>query len=155
MHLPEIICLNDFGGHYASYIEAVYEIFTNDFILDKPSFRGTRLGLKKHPIVDGKEYTFYHFTHSGEIEDDRIPDLERCERIGWIKPMINNSDSKDLLVWRKPHGSKHRILIYHPSERFLVVLDDRGDYILPWTAYCVKYNNRHRKLIAESEKYSI
>ena len=55
--LPEIIEMNEFGGDFHSFNEAVYEIFKKDFVVNKPIFEGKRLGLKKHPIVDGKEYT--------------------------------------------------------------------------------------------------
>ena len=37
----------DFGGDFNSYLEAVYECFKNDFIINRPQFRGIRLGLKK------------------------------------------------------------------------------------------------------------
>ncbi len=48
--------------------------------------------MKKHPLVDGKEYTFYHITHKGNIENDRTPELRRCERIGWARPVIENGN---------------------------------------------------------------
>ncbi len=58
LELPELIELSQFGGNFAQYLEAVYEIFTNEFIRSRPIFRGTRLALKKYPVTDGKEATF-------------------------------------------------------------------------------------------------
>ena len=46
LELPELIELSQFGGNFAQYLEAVYEIFKNEFVLRRPSFRGIRLGLK-------------------------------------------------------------------------------------------------------------
>lgn len=151
--LPEIICLEDFGGDINTYLEEVYAIFKRDFVDSKPTFEGTRLGLKKHPEVAGKAYTFYHMTHTGKQEDDREPDLRRCERIGFPRPMIDNSNHPYLKVWRKNHKGHNRILIYHEEEEYLVVLEDRGQYILPWTAYLVTYKNQRRRLMEEYEAY--
>ena len=81
-NLPLIIELNDFGGNYASYIDAVYEIFHNDFIKHKAHFGSHELKMKFNPIFQDRAYTFYHMTHEGEVESERLPDLRRCERIG-------------------------------------------------------------------------
>jgi hypothetical protein len=155
--LPEIINLSDYGGNFAKYLEAVYQIFKNDFVDDKPTFRGKKLGLKKFPLVEGKEYTFYHMTHEGNIENERTPDLRRMERIGWPRPMIDGSEHQYLKVWRNTRrgkgGTKNRILILHEHERYLVVLDDRTDYILPWTAYLIQGNTELKKKLKEYEAY--
>ena len=55
--VPSLITLNEYSGNFTEFFEAVYEIFKKDFVDSKPNFRGTRLGLKKYPLVDGKEYT--------------------------------------------------------------------------------------------------
>lgn len=155
--LDEIIELNEFGGDFNEYLEAVYEIFKEDFVDTKPTFRGKRLGLKKHPIVMNKEYTFYHMTHDGDIEHDRTPDLRRMERISWPRPMIDDSEHQYLRVWRNVRrgrgGTRNRILILHEEERFLVVLDDRGEFILPWTSYLIKGSRQMSKKIKEYEEF--
>ena len=33
--LPQMICLEDFGGNYSAYIDAVYQVFFHDFMLHK------------------------------------------------------------------------------------------------------------------------
>ncbi len=153
LELPELILMEDFGGNFDTYNQAVYDVFQQDFIKSRPTFNGTKLRLKKHPYVDGKEYTYYHFTHSGDIEIDRIPDFRRMERIPFPRPMIDNSNHTDLRVWRVKRGSKERILIFSETEQYLVVLEDRGEYILPWTAYYIEYPNKIRRLIKEYEEY--
>ena len=153
VELPEIIEMNDFGGDYHAFNEAVYQIFKNDFVLNKPVFNGKKLGLKKHPIVDGKEYTYYHFTHSGDIENDRRPDFRRMERMGYPKPIIDDSKCVTLKVWRNKRGTKDRIVILHEAEKYVVVLDDRKDYILPWTAYFIEYKNQLRRFLKEYDRY--
>ena len=153
LELPELILMEDFGGNFDTYNQAVYDVFQQDFIKSRPTFNGTKLRLKKHPYVDGKEYTYYHFTHSGGIEIDRIPDFRRMERIPFPRPMIDNSNYTDLRVWRVKRGSKERILIFSETEQYLVVLENSGEYILPWTAYYIEYPNKIRRLIKEYEEY--
>lgn len=152
--LPELITLYEFGGNFNQYLEAVYEIFKADYILNKPVFQGRRLGLKKHPMFQDKEATFWHMTTSGEVENEREPDLRRMERIRWSPKMINESEHPYLKVWRnKRPGKQESILIWHDAEKFLVVLRDHGDYILPWTTYVVDQPNRERRLMKEYQAY--
>lgn len=151
--LPEIITLWQYRGDIHTYMEVIYQVFVDDFVKNRPVFEGRRLGLKKHPLIEGKEYTFYHFTHEGNNEENRRPDLRRMERIPWPAPLINNSRHKYLKVWRNQRGMHERILIFHEKEEYLVVLEDRGDYILPWTAYQVIYKNKVRRLLNEYEAY--
>lgn len=157
MNLPTKIYLEEYDGNVIKYFEAVYSIFKNDFVDNKPNFRGIRLGLKKYPLILDKEYTFYHMTHEGDIETERTPDFRRMERIRFPKIMIDKSTHPYLKVWRNQRtgtgGTKNRILIYHEEENYLVVLADMGSYILPWTAYPITYNNVKRKLLKEYNEF--
>ena len=53
--LPELITMESFGGNWIAFFDAVYNYFHQDFVVNKPVFRGKRLGLKRHP-----EYRFIH-----------------------------------------------------------------------------------------------
>jgi hypothetical protein len=152
-NLPDLILLEDFGGSFNDYLDAVYDAFEKDFIRRKGTYLGKRLALKHHPIQDGKSYTFYHMTHEGKDESNREPDLRRCERIRWPRPMIDFPSCCQLKVWSNQRGRSKRILIYHEEENYLVVLDDRGDYLLPWTAYVVNHHHQQSKLLREYETY--
>ena len=35
----------------------------------------------------------------GKVEDDRTPDLRRCERIRWPRPIIEHESEDSILVW--------------------------------------------------------
>ena len=153
MTLPDLIFFETYKGNFALYNEAVYAVFKRDFVKSRPIFQGKKLALKAHPLIDGKEYTYYHFTHSGNVETERIPDMRRMERIGFPKPMIDFSDDEDLKVWRNKRGKSERILILHHAERYLVVLEDRKNYILPWTAYLIEDDSRLQRLLHEYQCY--
>ena len=151
--LPELITLEEFGGNFDLFLEAVYEIFKKDFVEKKLTFRGTRLGLKKIPYYKEKEATFWHMTSEGEDEDNRIPDLRRIECIRWPNPLIVNSEHPYLKVWPNQRKGEDRILIFHENESYLVVLADRGGYILPWTTYYIEKKHTKHKLLKEYEAY--
>lgn len=153
--LPPLMEFNHYGGVWDSYLTAIYAVFRTDFIFSSPAFRGRRLRLKRHPVIQGKEATFWHLISEGKVEEDRTPDFRRCERIRWPKPVIEHQSEPGLLVWIEPRGSNDgRIHIYLTAERYLVVLADRGSYILPWTAYCIQHENGHQKYLQRHARHT-
>lgn len=143
--LPELVTLEDFGGNWQDFFETVYQYFEQDFVNDKPVFRGKRLGLKRHPEYDGKSATFWHMISEGSVEDERTPDMRRCERIRWPKPIIEHDTAPAIKVWAEKKKGNKRIHIWFEQEGYLVVLDDRRDFILPWTAFYIERNHQRRK----------
>jgi hypothetical protein len=156
-NLPLIIELNDFGGNYASYIDAVYEIFHNDFIKHKAHFGSHELKMKFNPIFQDRAYTFYHMTHEGEVESERLPDLRRCERIGWAKPSVENVEIWNLRFWRQSRkNSENRVCILRDVEGdydYFVVLEVRETYVLLWTAFISTHSHETRRKLKEYEAW--
>lgn len=149
--LPDLVLLSDHRGSWANYVDALYRHFTHDFVLSKPVFRGERLALKRHPMEQGKEATFWHLTSTGRDEASRLPDLRRCERIRWPRPVIDNSTDHPVSVWANKRGGEERICLWIRADNYLVVLARRKGYLLPWTAYCVEQEHTRRKLEREFE----
>lgn len=151
--LPDLVLLADANGNWDDYLELIYDYFKTDFIQNRPLFEGKNLALKRHPLSNGKEATFWHFISEGNEEDKRIPDLRRCERIRWPKPIIENSSDDRIKVWRNERKGETRICLWVESQEYLVILADRRGYILPWTAYPVTLSHRKRKLKKEYEDF--
>ena len=151
--LPSLILLDDHGGNWERYIEAVYDVFERDFVLSKPLFQGQRLGLKRHPFDQGKEVTFWHMTSEGDREAERLPDLRRCERIGWVRAIIEHSDDPLVKAWENQRGSESRLCLWLEQHEYLVVLAKRRSYTLPWTAYTVTKPHQKRKQQKDYERY--
>lgn len=152
--LPPLIRLEDYSGSWDDFFSAVYQIFMEDFVQRKPIFEGRTLGLKRHPEVHGKEATFWHMISEGSVEEERTPDLRRMERIRWPAPVIEHSDDGVIKVWRNQRRrNETRVLLWLEELDYLVVLADRGSYILPWTAYCIDREHKRRKLQKEYQKY--
>jgi len=151
--LPGLVLFKDHGGDWHCYLDALYDFFKKDFIDSKPTFEGRRVGLKRHPESQGKEATFWHMISEGNTESDRLPDMRRCERIRWPRPIIEHSRESVVKVWKNIRGREIRICLWLESLEYLLVLADRKDYVLPWTAYMVDKPHRRQKLQKEYEEY--
>lgn len=154
--LPNKIYLSDYKGDYTKFIDAVYSIFERDFIKHKPRFGKYKLGLKYNPIFQDRAYTFYHMTHEGEIEEDRTPDLRRCECISWARPAIENVSVWNLKFWKQVRNGKQRICIWIENTDdvdYFVILDVRSTFVLIWTAFVAEYNNAKEKKKKEYQKW--
>ncbi len=147
--LPPLVCLPDYQGNFENYIEAVYNYFQNDFVNHKVFFEGTPISLKRHPQFQGKEYVFWHVTSEGKIEEERTPDIRRCERIRWIKPIIENASDPVVKCWENQRKGDRRLCLWLEEEDYLVILALRQDYILLWTAYMTDRDHTRRKLLKE------
>jgi hypothetical protein len=102
--LPHLVLFEDSHGDWNAYVEILYAFFKQDFIDSKPCFQGRRLGLKSYPLTNGKEATFWHMTSEGKDEANRTPDLRRCERIRWPKPLIENNIDPKVKYWISASG---------------------------------------------------
>jgi len=148
-----LVLLKDFKGNWDAYLDAIYTYFKQDFIEHKPVFQGRRLGLKRHPLSHGKEATFWHMIQEGTVEEERTPDLRRCERIRWPKPIIEHDEDPKVKYWVSVKNKEDRIHIWLEEENYLVVLADRNGYLLPWTAFLVTREHTRKKLMRECEVY--
>ena len=131
----------------------LHRIFVNDFQDFPPSFQGATVWHYRR--LDGdKEEVFWHIT---SMEDkkagERLPDLRRCERIRWIRCIIENSEQPEVRVWdyRESNGSIHTYLWLHSCD-FVVILKNHskyGRFLL--TAFCV-HESTKRNLNSKFEK---
>jgi hypothetical protein len=150
--LPPLVLLSDCGD-WDTFINVLYMYFKKDFIDSIPAYCGRKLGLKRHPLVDGREATFWHLITEGSEEASRQPDEARCERIRWPRPMIERIPCVELHCWENSRQREKRILIALPDYSYVVVLAERAGYLLPWTAYPVERQHRRTKLRNECEQY--
>jgi hypothetical protein len=150
--LPALLLLDSHGGDWGRYLDAVYSRFLDDWVNDPPaSFDGKRVAVKRHPEIDGKEATFWHFISEGTTEATRVPDLRRCERIPWPRPIADAIDGGRLRCWKTSRKGEERYVLALADFSYVVVIADRRSYVLPWTAYCVEREHRRRKLAREYE----
>ena len=124
--------LYDTSGDTENVIERLYEVFCRDFI-DAPVLHdGFVVEFDDRCINEGKVEAFWHLTHCayerGRGRQDALFDHDRARRLGWIKPVIQNSN--DALVVRFDHrdalrgGNRGGIrrYLWYKAGKFYVVL---------------------------------
>ena len=126
--LPEIIELTDYGGNVDDYENVIHEKYLNIFRNPPIYFRTKSIIPIVYPIQHkGRHWTFSHLTSNGygsKIENERQYDLRRCERVVWIKPILENIDNPCLKKWRQTSRHKNRIAIWDEVNEILIVLEE-------------------------------
>lgn len=157
--LPDLVLFEECSGVWPKYVEVLHGYFVADFVRSKPRWPGKRVNLKRYPEYEGKSATFWHFISEGEDEAERVPDLRRCERIRWPRPMMDefkeNPPTPDsrMVWWKEKRRGETRYVLCSLDFSYKVVVADRGEYVLPWTAYCVEREHERAKLQRKYEAY--
>jgi hypothetical protein len=149
--LPPLVLFSDYEGNWRKYVDALYAFFKGDFVDHQPKFRDQKVVLKRYPMSQGKEATFWHLVSEGEVEADRLPDMRRCERIRWPRPIIEHSNETVVKVWKNERKGETRICLWLEKQEYLVILAERKGYVVLWTAYTVTREHQKRKLQREYE----
>lgn len=146
--LPDLITLSAFDGKWNPYVEAVYDVFRRDFVASQPLLNGVNVGVRRQPSYDQKEFTFWHCVSEGRVEADRIPDIRRCERIPWMRPIIEHDTEVD--VWEGRKNGDDRLYLWF-NEQYLVVLGVRTGHYMLITAFLTDRRHTQDKLRRERD----
>lgn len=144
--LPDMI---ELPSSWPEMLDAVYLRFVNDLVDTGLAFQGKRLALRKHPITDGREFGFWHCISEGAIEADRVPDLDRCRRICWIRAVIENHTDPRVKYWVERRNEQVDHILWL-NEEYVIVLgerssDDQSTYFLLKTAFCTLREHQKAK----------
>jgi len=150
--LPELVLFEHSQGNWVVYLERLHARFKADFLDSLPGWPGKRVGVKKHPEHAEKSATFWHLISEGPVEADRDIDFRRCERIGWPRPIMDEFDetppdasASRIYWWKEIRRNEERYLLAPHDFSYLVVVADRGKYVLPWTAFWIEQGHRRKK----------
>ena len=141
--LPSLVELADYGGDWPAYEAALYGYFRADFVAHLTRFRTWPVQLKRMPLFENKEASYWHCISEGKNEAERIPDMRRCERIRWPRPCIEHET--ELKVWTEQRNGEDRIHLWLESEGYVVVLAVRRTYLVLWTTFFVKHAHERAK----------
>ncbi|MCK5061986.1 hypothetical protein KAR28_05585 [Candidatus Parcubacteria bacterium] len=158
--LPEIIPFSNFNSDLDQYLDHLHNIFKRDFI-------DSRLHYNSKPVIfDNREINnypacFWHLITEDKIKDYSRIDIEnisllRCERVCWIKPMIENHTHEVVSVWentRYNRGKKSNTVFFMEDYDYVVILTNIKNRFYLVTAYFVNYPYRKEQLIQERDKY--
>ena len=143
--LPSLISLNPWTQ---KTFEKLYEVFKSDFKINPPVYEGQQVWTFPE-MKNGKEVIFWHLTHREDGETgERLPDFRRAERLPWIKAIIENAQSTDILVWDYKEGNGAlNTYLWLKDYDFLVLMKkypDGSRRLL--TSFYIDYPNYRRKL---------
>lgn len=155
--LPPIVKLQDFDGDSEKYLEHLFSIFETDFVRSTPSYEGQRVFYDKKDD-GGRPGCFVHITtEENKQTGEREICLRRCERIAWVKAIIEHADDPAVLVWEIEHFGKKRAskrtCLFLEEGDFLIVLTEIkwGHYIV--TAVYVDHPHQKRRHQEAYKKY--
>jgi len=150
--LPALVLLQHYGGDWTRYINEGFAVFHRDFIQSQPRFRGSPVRVGKQ-IIEGKERTFWHVTSEGSVETDRTPSLRRCERIRWLRALIDHEGHPAILSWPQKRGRHRRHVLWLKDWQFAIVLEQRPGCWWLWTAYPTDRRPTQQKLMQEYDAW--
>ena len=151
MTLPDLVF---FESDWSSYEDCLYQIFLTDIVNAKLCFKGLPISCQYRPATKDKHFGFWHVISEGEVEDDRTPDLRRCERIRWIAYLITQVETNnDISWWENRRGTNKHVVIWHELENFVVILAKRKDYYLLKSAYYLDKSHRKATFINERDNF--
>lgn len=155
MNPPDLLCLN---GDWGEYVNELYRVFEDDLLNGHLQFLGLNVRCGESstsPKLQGRHSLFWHIIQEGRIEDEREPNLRRCERLPWIRWIIENARNCDNIeVWQNMRDGKTNTLLWY-REEYLVVLSARRNYWLLKTAYHTLHDHRSKKLRIERDSFQM
>lgn len=150
---------------WQTYWNNLYKIFVHDFKISQPDFLGLKVHHRREPMEYDKEEAFFHVTcNDFKKNQNRVPDLRRCERIRWVKAFIENyascrdmnytdcNDCNGIKAWIEDVHGKERAHIFLEEEQYLVVVEIRKNYCLLITAVYIEHDYTLDKYIGRYQK---
>lgn len=150
LKLPDLILYN---RDWDKYEEFLYSVFRKDFLSSQPMFKGFKVFIIKEPKFKDKEASFWHITSKGKIESKRTPDFRKCEKIGWIKPIIESYPHQDIKAWKMRGKGRIKICLCYGDWEYLIVFRRIKQGLLLLTAYPIEFNHTKNKLRKQYTSY--
>lgn len=147
---------------WSGYENAIYEVYLSTVARAGLVFLGDPVRVRFNPTTKHKGYGFWHLiseapSQNNRNEDDRLPDLRRCERVGWVAWCIQNAGAKGFSWWENERKGQTHVVIWAEDHDYAVMLGKRDTtegvrYYLLKTAYCLRPHNI-RKFEKERDAY--
>lgn len=154
--LPDIISFSDYNSDWKKYLEKLFKIFKKDFINSKPLYNSKPV-LFDNRQINGYPACFWHLITEEKTKDyDRISEenvsLSRCERVCWIKPIIENHSDNIVSVWKNRRKRKTNTIFLLENFDYIIILTNVKNRFYLLTAYCI-HSYRKEQIINERDRY--
>ena len=126
--------------------EVLYAIFCRDIRDHNLKYSGNAVWIFR-VLEDGKERIFWHLTTRNTkrqkiprrkrkfypkgqeyTETERLPDLRRCERLPWVKPLIEHPTEPEVTAWDYEEGDQTvKTYIWIKDYDFVVIMKKYPD----------------------------
>lgn len=148
--------LMPFTGYsdWTDYEDAIYAEYLASVAHARLTFLGSPVKVRFVPTSKHKGYGFWHLiseapSQDNRNEDERIPDLRRCERVRWVAWCIQNAGAPGFSWWENVRKGQTHVVIWAESHDYAVMLGKRNTpegvrYYLLKTAYCLRSHNVRR-----------
>jgi len=155
--LPDIISFSDYNSDWKKYLGKLFEIFKKDFIDSKPQYDNKPV-LFDNRQINNYPACFWHLITENKIKDyDRVSEenisLLRCERICWIRPVIENYTDNIVSVWENKRRRKTNTIFFLEDLDYIVILTNVKNRFYLLTAYYINHSHRKEQIIREREQY--
>jgi len=134
--------------------DELYVLFRKDFVESQPCYEGVPIWFFPEK-ENGKEKVFWHLTTRNDKQTgERLPDMRRCERLPWARPMLDHVGYSEELAWDYEEGDGTvKTYVWLEQCDFLVLLkkyrDGRRRLI---TSYWIEYAHTKRSLRKKYEQ---
>lgn len=148
--------LMPFSGYndWADYEDAIYNIYLQTVAHAQLTFMDEPVKVRFSPTTKHKGYGFWHLiseapSQDNRNEDDRIPDLRRCERVRWVAWCIQNAGTPGFSWWENDRKGQTHVVIWAEEHDYAIMLGKRHTaegvrFYLLKTAYCLRTHNIRR-----------
>ena len=151
---PDLIVFSGKTEEWELYQERLFDVFKKTIVEGKLRFLGLPVNPRRFPEEKGKHFTFWHLISEGEKEEERTPDLRRCERIAWVAWIIKNCGSHpDISYWESKRGSSRNFVLWYEEGQFAVILAKRSRYFVLLSAYQVVNDRRIQSFRRDRDEY--
>jgi len=128
--------------------DRLYQWFCSEILSAPLQYDGSKVWYFPD-IEDGREALFWHLTaREDKATGDRIPDLPRCRRLPWLRPLLLNTRRPGVLGWDYLEGDgSTKTYVWLRDYDYVVIMKKYPDGSRRLvTAYCIQYSNERRKL---------
>ena len=144
--LPELFSVHPWTD---STYSDLYHIFVRDFIDSQPLYHGQAIWFFPE-VEDGKHIIFWHLTtRDDKSTGQRLPDLRRCERLPWVRPILCRPPYPEILDWDYEEGDgTTKTYVWLKENNFVVILKKYPDGSRRLiTSFWIDYPHTKRRLM--------